>query len=442
MRGQAIHTLLEWFRRPGPVLAGMMLLQLGWLVAIYLTGASNNSREIFLLSLFTVAAGVMTIVLPDDLRHRLEKSRRRLMPNPKAAAAVFLVLVITAGIFYARFQRGWTFDEDHSLQAAHIVAAEGPAALFDQYADIPWLGRQHPPLVPLMNGAVMRVFGESLLTIRLFSLLFGLGTLAVTYALGRELYDAATGKLAALLLMTFPLVLRLSTAALTDIQVTFFFTLAIYLAVRALRAPSFGTDLLLGLAVGLGLLTKYTMVFVGPVLVLFFLLNRRAWPLWRHYAVAALIAGVLIGGWFYYAFQLGVLTQQRATIDIEPGFFVTTAGGLRWMANSLLTKLPSSIGVYHALLLLLSSIMLLRQRQWKDWFLLLWITSVSIILIVTLPDHRYFMPTFPAMAIMIALWLVRQSLGLKRAVFLAFLYGGSALWLFLDWYREAELFIR
>ncbi|MCA9971592.1 MAG: glycosyltransferase family 39 protein [Anaerolineales bacterium] len=441
MDGQAIRKLLEWFRRPGPVLTGMMLLQLCWLAAIWITGASTNGPEILLLALFALLAWLTAILMPDDLRHRLEGWRGRLMPNRKTAVVVFLVIVISAGVFYAVYQRGWTFDEDHSLEAAHIVATEGPAALFAQYADIPWLGRQHPPLMPLLNGAVMRIFGEGLFTIRLFSLLFGLGTLAVTYALGRELYDAATGQLAAVLLMTFPLVLRLSTAALTDVQVTFFFTLAIYLAVRTLRAPSWGTDLLLGLVVGLGLLTKYTMVMVGPVLVLFFLINRRAWRLWYHYAVAALIAGILIGGWFLYAYQLGVLTAQRETIDIEPGFFVTNVGGLRWMANSLLTKLPSSIGVYHGLLLLLSGITLLRQRQWKDWFLLLWIASVSIVLIITLPDHRYFMPTFPAMSIMIALWLMRQSLGRKRAVFLAFLYAGSALWLFLDWYRASELFI-
>jgi hypothetical protein len=73
--------------------------------------------------------------------------------------------------------------------------------------------------------------------------------------------------------------------------------------------------------------------------------------------------------------------------------------------ESLLTRLPSALGVHHVPILLLGGIYLFRRKTQSDWFVLLWIGLMSSVLILTLPGHRYFLSTFPAMAIVISAFI-------------------------------------
>jgi hypothetical protein len=72
---------------------------------------------------------------------------------------------------------------------------------------------------------------------------------------------------------------------------------------------------------------------------------------------------------------------------------------------------------------------------------LLWIGAVSLSLFLTLPDHRYFLPVFPAIAIVIAQVLLRFPAYAERAILLSLLLGISNLYLFVDWVRESHLFV-
>jgi hypothetical protein len=61
---------------------------------------------------------------------------------------------------------------------------------------------------------------------------------------------------------------------------------------------------------------------------------------------------------------------------------------------------------------------------------------------LTLPDHRYFLPSFPAVALMAALGLQQVPKGTARGLLLALLLAASTLYLYVDWVRAAELFVR
>jgi hypothetical protein len=81
----------------------------------------------------------------------------------------------------------------------------------------------------------------------------------------------------------------------TDGPLLFFWTLSLYFLARALETNAWRDWLLLGAAAGLGLLSKYSMVFFAPALVLYLLLspgkrNLLLSPrLWLAAAVAALV---------------------------------------------------------------------------------------------------------------------------------------------------------
>jgi len=73
---------------------------------------------------------------------------------------------------------------------------------------------------------------------------------------------------------------------------------------------------------------------------------------------------------------------------------------------------------------------------------MVWIVAISAILLLTIPDHRYFMVVFPALAIMMSTWMKSNPLHGERVVGLTLLYWIAALYLFIDWSRVGPLFAR
>jgi hypothetical protein len=133
-------------------------------------------------------------------------------------------------------------------------------------------------------------------------------------------------------------------------------------------------------------------------------------------------------------------------IAISPGYFLTSEWGRGFLLNSLLTKLPSGLGAYNLPLILLGLWQLVSRapRKASDWYVLLWIGMTSLLLILTLPDHRYFMMIFPALAIAMAhwaaaAWSVRE---IGQVTLLGFIYQIGALYLMVDWSRTSELFVK
>ena len=116
-------------------------------------------------------------------------------------------------------------------------------------------------------------------------------------------------------------------------------------------------------------------------------------------------------------------------------------GIFRLGLESLFTRIPSSLGVYHAPLLLLGLLYLLKRRQSADLLLLIWIGALSLSLFLTLPDHRYFLPIFPALAFVVAHMLLRFPEYAGRAILLSLLFGAGNLYMFANWVRESHIFL-
>lgn len=423
------------------LLVAMALLQMLWLVIIWLTGIASNWKKLPFLVVYSVAVGVAIGCMPAGFVSRLRRLKERLSQKERAPILALCGVLLIAGIIYAHYQRRY-IDEDYNFNASRIVAEEGVGQFFAKYANLPWLGEQHPPLVPLVYGLTMRILGVNLLIIRLVSLVLAITTVLLTYLLGSELYDRDTGLLAMFFLISFPLFLRMGTAGLTDIPVTFFFSLALFLTLCLLRRPAYWLAGIAGLSIGAGLLSKYTMILIYPVLLCYVALNSPFRRLKRHLGVMALVSLGILGIWLAYAYRNGILGAQQDTIVSYAGIVTTTSGGRRWMLEAVLIRLPSNLGTYSIPLMLVGGLQLLRRRSQADLFVLLWVVTVSLLLILTLPNPRYFMPAFPALAIGMAQGLKRIPEAIERAVLLALLNCGGALYLFVDWYRAHPLFPR
>ena len=196
-------------------------LQTVWLLVIWISGAASNAHKLPWLIPFTIVSGIVIIRLPDLSQGQMVQSFTRFLSQDRNMWLLIVTFVLITGCMYAAEQQIWGFDEEGSYAAAELVASEGVSALFQNYADMGWLGNQHPPLSPILYGLALKVFGVGLFQARLLSLFFMIGTGFLTYLIGRELYSSQTGLLAVFVLFTFPLFFRFGTAAMVEMPSPF-----------------------------------------------------------------------------------------------------------------------------------------------------------------------------------------------------------------------------
>lgn len=426
------------------ILLSMASLQLLWLSGIWFTGASHNSGKLLLLVVFTVTTGFLTILTPNSLVPKLQvEIGIQHFLRPWRPLLILCVLVSIVGIFYATHQRIWPFDETNSFLAAQTVSNQGISALIDNYVKNPWLGIQHPPLSPLAYGLSLRVFGNELIVIRLVSLLFAILTIVLTHLIGHQLYGAETGLIAAIFLCSFPLFVRLGTAGMVEIPITFFFALTLFLTLKMIQAPNPWLLAALGLCLGMGLLIKYTMLLIFPIIFCYFAICQSFKLATKWFSGLILPPCFMLVTWIIFAQRIGIWQEQINTLSYFAQLVLANPHpyGRNLLFETLTTRLPSALGVYNLPLLGIGCLFLLARRNKADVLILLWVSLVTVPLLLTLPDHRYFMLTFPALALILATALrsfVRASQ--EKVLLLALLCCGGALYLFVDWTRAAHLF--
>lgn len=160
----------------------------------------------------------------------------------------------------------------------------------------------HPPLVFLTQHIFMRVFGERVWAFRLPSALLGIASVYVLYLVGRRLYGKRAG-LAAATVFGFTLnSVYISRVGMQEAYVIFFVLLTLYAFLCALERRRW--FLWVGVALGLGLLAKYTAAVIVPALLLYALLFRRDIFRMRQFWIGAGIALLLFLPVIFYNVQM------------------------------------------------------------------------------------------------------------------------------------------
>lgn len=106
---------------------------------------------------------------------------------------------------------------------------------FSEMIDAVRSGDVHPPLHHILLWPVVRIFGTGEFAVRLPSIAFGVGLVGMLYVAGRDLYDRATGRLAALLGAVAPLLVWYSQEARMYSLFMFLAVVAVWAQVMALR---------------------------------------------------------------------------------------------------------------------------------------------------------------------------------------------------------------
>lgn len=433
--GWSTRRVADRVMRGGSLLAAMVALQVLWVVLIWLTGVASSPRKLPRLLVYSVVGGAAVGSLPARFVSGIREFKGQLLHNEKFLILTLCTVVVAIGAVYARYQIVLG-NEGNLFDASKMVAEQGIAGFFASYTTSSWLASRHPPLIPVVYGFAIRIFGIELFVIRLVSVLLTLATTLITYFLGRKLYDRETGLLAALLLLCNPSFFRFGVTGLLDMPMTLCFALILLSILRLMHTPAYSYAAVAGILIGVGLLCKYTMVLMYPLVLSYCATQRPLKPLKLHVGVMVIVSAAMLAPWLAYAYHVGLVGEQVDTLVSYVGY------GKKWRLEALLIRLPSALGAYTIPILLLGGLSLACQRSQSDLFVLLWIGIVSVVLIFTLPEPRYFMPAFPAFAIAMARGLRHVPDAVERIVLLALLYCGGALYLFADWYRTVPLLSR
>lgn len=125
-----------------------------------------------------------------------------------------------------------------------------------------------PPLIAVLANASRAAFGDSLASVRVFPALEGVVLVVLAGAIARELGGGRFAQaLAALCVVAAPVFLRASTLFQPVVLDQVWWTLGLWALVRLLRTGDARWWWAIGIAMGFGLLTKFSIAFVGVAMV-------------------------------------------------------------------------------------------------------------------------------------------------------------------------------
>ncbi len=149
-----------------------------------------------------------------------------------------------------------------------LVIFVSPLELYPDEAQYWWWAQtpafgyfSKPPMIAWIIRGETSLLGNAEWAIRAASPLMHGITSLVVFALGRRLYDSKIGLLSALAYLTTPGASYSSGLISTDVPLLLCWAVALYTFLRALHGPEWRWPLLCGAAVGLGLLSKYAMLY-------------------------------------------------------------------------------------------------------------------------------------------------------------------------------------
>ncbi len=197
---------------------------------------------------------------------------------------------------------------------------------YAQHLDFGYL--DHPPMVAWLIAAGTRLFGQTEFGVRLLALVCSLVTSFFAYCLAELLYGRRVAATATLLVQVLPFFFMVGWIMTPDAPLTACWAGTLYWLAQRFFEHKTKAWLGVGVCLGLGMLSKYTIALLAPATLLFLVLDpsSRAW--WRHAApyqgalvALAIFSPVIVWNanhhWASFAFQSTGRLQQHARFSLH-----------------------------------------------------------------------------------------------------------------------------
>lgn len=337
---------------------------------------------------------------------------RRALPGPGVQSAAAFVLPAT---FWG--QPEVIVDASRYFAEAKYALVHGPGAFLADWGGAvePWTDM---PLMPLLYGLGMKVFGESRIVIQAMNT--GMFSLAVwcTVRLGSDLFDPETGRTGGLFVMAVPFLYTQTPLVMVDVPAMGLLMLALYTANRAFHRGGALSIALAGAAMALAFFAKYSqgiMLTSLGALALLYVHRRPRSALMRGAGILAVFG--LIAAPVLHAYRDVVAAQLDLLMAYQrPGLERWTES----FAGTLLFHV-------HPALIALALVGTWRGVRERDGRLLAVAWALVLVLgLMQVRRIRYVIPLMPLLGLMAAYGLMAlRGARLRRLV--ALLAVGSAL---------------
>jgi 4-amino-4-deoxy-L-arabinose transferase-like glycosyltransferase len=262
-----------------------------------------------------------------------------------------------------------------------VELAPDEAYYYTWSRNLQWGYYDHPPMVAFLIRVFMAVGGQGEFGVRLGWVVIGALLTFLLYVTGKNMFESERAGFYSALLMNICLLGSVGAVIVTpDEPQGLFWALAVFCVYKAVEGKGRHWWYLTGMGLGLGLLSKYTMILLAPCIFLYLLSSSggRKW-LWRKEPYLALFLGLLIFSPVIFWNAQNEWISFR--MQLSHGLEIKKAAGLRYFGE----YWGGQAGIVSPLLFLACLWAMFRSatdgfRRQKSNLLLLFWTSAPILL--------------------------------------------------------------
>jgi dolichol-phosphate mannosyltransferase len=176
------------------------------------------------------------------------------------------------------------------MSVAQLMPDEAYYWQYAQHMDLSFF--DHPPMVAWLIWFGTTLAGQNEFGVRIGAFVCGLIAMGYLYALARNLYDKSTAMRSVMLLAVLPFGFATGLVMIPDAPLIAAWVATLYYMERALIASQSQAWIGMGIAFGLGILSKYTLGLLGIAALFFVVLDptARRWLLRPHPYLSAILA--------------------------------------------------------------------------------------------------------------------------------------------------------
>lgn len=134
----------------------------------------------------------------------------------------------------------------------------------------------HPPVIALLIRLGTQLFGNNEFGVRIGAFMCWFGTSFFTYRLTRSIFNSDTAFRAIILAASLPIFFSVALVNTPDAPLIACWSAALYFFYRALVLQENRAWYWAGISLGIGLASKYTIVFLGPAVLLYMVADSSA----------------------------------------------------------------------------------------------------------------------------------------------------------------------
>jgi dolichol-phosphate mannosyltransferase len=244
------------------------------------------------------------------------------------------------------------------LGSVELLPEEAYYWNYSRHLDIGYL--DHPPMVAWLIRVGTAVFGQSQFGVRAGAVCCGVITSVFAYRLTRNLFGETSALVALVLAQALPFFFLSGLLMTPDAPLTAAWAASLYYLERALVAGRSEAWWGVGLALGIGALSKYTIGLLVPVTLVFMLWDRKSrrwWWRWEPYLASllafAVFSPVILWNaqheWASFAFQTSRRLAEAPRFALHKlvasALILITPTGVLAVAAALLGAKPAEAGV-------------------------------------------------------------------------------------------------